>query len=120
LEGSKQDVFLIDNYLNREILDLYAAVIPPGVPVRMLTSAPDATLTAVAQKYATRGRFELRSNRDVHDRVVFVDGRCWVVGQSVKDAAKKKPTYMVEHENPARMLVVYENVWGNATAVVKG
>ena len=119
LAAAQRGVFLVDNYLNTEILDLYAGVIQSGVAVRMLTDQLRGNLAAVAQKYATRGRFELRSSQDVHDRVVFVDGRCWVIGQSIKDAAKKKPTYMIEHENPARMQPIYEDIWNQATTQVK-
>ena len=119
LTAAQQEVFIIDNYLNTEIFELYADVIPRGVSVRMLTDQSRGNLIAVAQKYATRGKFELRSSQDVHDRVVFVDGRCWVIGQSIKDAAKKKPTYMIEHENPGRMQPIYESVWNTATTLVK-
>ena len=86
----------------------------------MLTDQAKGNLAAVAQKYAARGNFELRNSQDLHDRVVFVDGRCWVIGQSIKDAARKKPTYMIEHENPGRMQPIYENVWNQAATVVKG
>jgi hypothetical protein len=57
----------------------------------------------------------------VHDRHVFVDGRGWMIGQSIKDAAKKKPTYMVEigvAMLPA-FQKIYEDVWTSAASVVK-
>jgi len=120
LGAAQKEVFLVDNYLNTEIFDLYAGAIQQGVPVRMLTDQAKGNLAAVAQKYAARGNFELRNSQDLHDRVVFVDGRCWVIGQSIKDAARKKPTYMIEHENPGRMQPIYENVWNQAATVVKG
>jgi hypothetical protein len=120
LGAAKKEVFLIDNYLSLEIFDLYANLIQPGVLVRMLTDQPKTNLVAVARKYAGRGNFELRGSADVHDRVVFVDGRCWVIGQSIKDAAKKKPTYMIEHENPGRMQPVYESIWTQGETLAKG
>jgi hypothetical protein len=40
-----------------------------------------------------------------------------VCGQSLKDAAKKKPTYIVEHDEPL-MLRIYEDVWANGTPLV--
>jgi hypothetical protein len=67
-----------------------------------------------------RGQFELRSGTDVHDRVIFADDRCWVVGQSIKDAAKKKPTYIVEHSGAATMRGIYEQIWASALGIVKG
>jgi hypothetical protein len=120
LAAAQKEVFLVDNYLDTEIFDLYAGAVQPGALVRMLTDQPKGNLTAVAQKYAARGGFELRSSEDVHDRVVFVDDRCWVIGQSIKDAARKKPTYMIEHENPGRMRPIYEDIWNHAVTHVKG
>ena len=64
--------------------------------MRILTDEVRGNLLAVAKKYSSRGDFELRSSGEIHDRHVFVDGRGWMIGQSVKDAARKKPTYMVE------------------------
>ncbi len=49
----------------------------------------------------------------------FADDRCWVIGQSIKDAAKKKPTYIVEHPSPILMKGIYDPLWAAATVVVK-
>jgi hypothetical protein len=50
-----------------------------------------------------------------------VDDRGWSVGQSIKDAAKRKPTYMVELSFgliPA-IRKIYEDIWAKAAVVVK-
>jgi hypothetical protein len=51
------------------------------------------------------------------ESVLFADNRVWVCGQSLKDAAKKKPTYIIEHDEPL-MRRIYEELWVNATPVV--
>ena len=86
----------------------------------MLTSQVSDLLRVVAEKFAMRGNFELRSSKDVHDRVAFADDRCWVICQSIKDAAKKKPTYIVEHSSATSMKGIYEAIWTSAAVVVKG
>jgi len=96
LAAARGDVFVVDNYLNSDFFELYVTPIPPGVWVRILTDEVRGNLEAVARKFAGRGHFELKSSADVHDRHVFVNGRGWMIGQSIKDAAKRKPTYMVE------------------------
>jgi hypothetical protein len=53
----------------------------------------------------------------IHDRVIFVDKRVWLSGQSIKDAAKKKPTYIVEHDEPP-MREIYERIWQSASVVI--
>lgn len=115
-----KDLFIIDNYLDTHLFDVYMDGLNTTLAVRVLTNQVGDPLRIVAEKFAKRGgNFELRSSRDVHDRVVFADDRCWVIGQSIKDAARKKPTYIVEHSGTAIMKRVYDPIWAAATTVVK-
>lgn len=118
LRLAANEIFVVDNFLDSQLFDVYFEELSPGISVRVLTDQVRGGLLAVAEKYATRGDFELRTSRDVHDRVVFADDRCWVIGQSIKDAAKKKPTYIVEHGSPT-MKPIYENIWSSAGSIVK-
>ncbi len=115
-----RDLFIIDNYLDTQLFDVYVENINPAVNIRALTNQVSNSLQVVAEKFAKRGNFELRSSKDAHDRVVFADDRCWVIGQSIKDAAKKKPTYIVEHSGATLMRGMYEAIWNSAGVVVKG
>ncbi|HEU0047145.1 MAG TPA: hypothetical protein VFQ43_06040 [Nitrososphaera sp.] len=115
-----RDLFIIDNYLDTQLFDVYVENINPAVSIRVLTNQVSDPLRVVAEKFAKRGNFELRSSKDAHDRVAFADDRCWVIGQSIKDAAKKKPTYIVEHSGATSMKGMYEAIWTSAVAVVKG
>jgi hypothetical protein len=116
-----KDLFIVDNYLNTEFFELYVEPIATPVSVRILTDQVRGSLQTVAQKYARRGKFELRSSKDVHDRHIFIDGRGWMVGQSIKDAAKKKPTYIVEMGAALVQTVqrIYEDIWACGVVVVK-
>jgi hypothetical protein len=121
LVAAASDVFIVDNYLSPEFFELYVTPIQKHVSVRIVTDEIRGNLEAIAKKFATRGKFELKSSKEVHDRHIFVDGRGWMIGQSIKDAARKKPTYMVEIGS---MLVApiqrtYEEIWARATSVVK-
>lgn len=75
-----KELFVIDNYLDTQLFDVYIENVGPGVAIRVLTNQVSSALRAVAQKFAGRGNFELRSSNDVHDRVVFSDDRCWAIG----------------------------------------
>lgn len=63
---------------------------------------------------------EARKSMALHDRVIFIDRHvCLVVGQSIKDAAKSKPTYLVSLPPdivPAK-LQDYEQIWEAANAI---
>jgi hypothetical protein len=115
-----RELLVIDNYLDTQLFDVYMESVNPSVAVRVLTNQISEALRLVAEKCAKRGKFELRSSTDAHDRVIFADDRCWVVGQSIKDAAKKKPTYIVEHSGAMTMRGIYEPIWASALEVVKG
>jgi hypothetical protein len=77
----------------------------------------NAKLDKPGQKYSSGGNFELRSSTTIHDRVIFADNRVWLSGQSLKDAAKKKPTYIVEHDE-ALMRPVYETIWAASQKLI--
>jgi len=117
---SARELFIIDNYLDTRLFDVYMENVSPAVTIRVFTNQVSSSLRVVAEKFSKRGNFELRSSTDVHDRVVFADDRCWVIGQSIKDAARKKPTYVVEHSGAATMKGIYEPIWASATTIVKG
>lgn len=111
------EIFVIDPYLSAELFDVYAGAIPRTVSFRLLSNNILGNVLQLAQKYASGGNFKLRSSNAIHDRVLFADNRVWLCGQSLKDAAKKKPTYIVEHDEPL-MRPVYENIWGNSVVLI--
>jgi hypothetical protein len=114
---AKSAITIIDPYLNREIFEVYVNGIDRSVKVRILTSNPPGDALAIASKYASGGNLELRTTSAIHDRAIFADGRVWMVGQSLKDAAKKKPTYIIEHD-AALMLPMYKDIWNNAKVII--
>jgi len=113
-------VLLVDAYLSEEVFNLYVDKIPAGTTIRILTNRIGSNVEAVARKFASSRQLQVRTTSGIHDRVAFFDQRCWIIGQSIKDAAMKKPTYMVELEEPlltpARS--TYEGLWAGATVVI--
>jgi len=118
---AKQDVFIVDAYLDETVFNLYVEKVLAGVPVRILSSNISTNVETVAKMYARGKPLELHSSVTVHDRVVYLDQRGWVVGQSIKDAAKKKPTYMIELAEP--MLTAsrdaYGAIWSTARVIIR-
>jgi hypothetical protein len=112
-----REIFIIDPYLSPELFDVYAGAIPRAVSFRLLSANIPTSALSLAQKYASGGNFQFRTTNAIHDRVLFVDNRVWLSGQSLKDAAKKKPTYIVEHDEPL-MRRAYEDIWTKAAPVL--
>lgn len=120
LAASTEDVLLVDTYLNDEVFALYLAKVPAATAVRILSKKPDANVRKVAAMYerSRSGPFELRSSKAIHDRVLFLDSRGWVSGASLKDAAKVKPTYLVELSEPSLTALkeAHEKIWQDVDA----
>jgi hypothetical protein len=113
------EVFIVDAYLDEQVFNLYVAKVPDTATVRILSNKIGTNVDTVARMYAKSRSLELRSNADVHDRRLFIDRRGWVIGQSIKDAARKKPPYLIELEEPSLSTErdIYNRIWAAATIV---
>jgi hypothetical protein len=122
LSSATQKVLVVDPYLDDEVFDSYLISIPKTVQVRLLTKHKANNLKAALSKFITQTNrtIEARESAAIHDRVIFVDERsCWVLGQSIKDAAKTKPTYLapLDHDTVLLKLSVYEDIWKSAVRI---
>ena len=111
------DVLVVDAYLGLDMFDLYAQGLNRNTTFRVLTNKLQTDVQTVAQKYAAGGNLQLRTSHQIHDRLIFIGNRVWLIGQSIKDGAKNKPTYVIENDATA-MSPTYEAIWGGATIVI--
>jgi hypothetical protein len=120
--ATTQEIFIIDAYLDEKVFDLYVEKVPGNAKVRLLSNKIGGKVETVAKMYVSRRPLELRSTTDVHDRMVFFDQRGWLIGQSIKDAARKKPTYLVELDEPLLTAArnIYNQIWAAATIINLG
>jgi hypothetical protein len=115
IESATHDIFIVDAYLDEKVFDLYVDKVPGTVTVRILSKNISPKAETVAKMYVKSRPLELRSSAHMHDRVVFIDHRGWAIGQSIKDAAAKQPTYMIELLTDARNS--HNRIWAAATVV---
>jgi hypothetical protein len=92
------------------------------VDVRLLARDYAAALKPALKKFIAQKKMAvaIRSSKSIHDRVVFLDERsCWVLGASIKDAAKLKPTYLAPLAADAAQLkkADYEQIWQKSSAI---
>ena len=120
IQGASREVFIVDAYLDEQLFNLYVSKVPNGTPVRILSNKIGANVETVAKMYSKSRPLALRSSAAIHDRAIFVDQRGWFTGQSIKDAARKKPTYMIELDEP--MLTasrdIHNAIWKDATVII--
>jgi hypothetical protein len=123
LASANTAVLIVDPYLDDEIFDTYLSLIPASVQVTILTSTFPASLKSSLAKFNSQhGRtVEIRRSRALHDRLVFVDNSaCWFIGQSIKDAATAKPTYIapLSQEFVTDKLAAYAQIWQGSQPLI--
>ena len=116
LSSVKSDVLIVDPYMNADIFDAFVTAVSPSARVRLLLRTSDGSFKPALDAYVRQhtARIESRQSQALHDRVVFLDMKsCWVLGQSIKDAAKKKPTYLAPLQSDIALLKMegYEAIW---------
>jgi hypothetical protein len=122
MSSATLSIFVVDPYLDDELFDSYLSAVPSKVIVRLLTKNRASNLKAAITKFVAQHglKIDARVSDAIHDRVLFVDDRSsWVLGQSIKDAAKTKPTYLapLDHDTVVLKKSVYEDIWVAVTVL---
>jgi len=119
-QSATKSLFIIDQYTDSQIFDDYLVGVPNTIMVRILANKYAGNLKTAVQKFNSQhqANVSVKSSKDLHDRVVFVDDlACWVMGQSIKDAATStKATYIapLSPDVAKEKLRIYEEIWNNA------
>ncbi|MGH8214870.1 MAG: hypothetical protein ACREPZ_04155 [Rhodanobacteraceae bacterium] len=122
IASAEASIFIVDPYLDSTVFDHYLTSRREKVAVRLLVHKNADGIASARNKYVQQhgSILEIRKCNKIHDRVIFIDGYvCWIVGQSLKDAAKAKPTYLVPlaPDVVATKLQDYETIWSAAEKI---
>lgn len=121
ISGAQDEIFIIDPYFDGKAFDTYLSRIGDTFNIRILCGkySNDVAGRVTAFKAQFGVEPELRKTKDIHDRLVILDGSdCWIVGGSIKDAGNK-PTYLVPLQPviaPVK-INIYEDIWQNSQRV---
>ena len=122
IKSAEVSIFIVDPYLDHTVFDHYLNSRKADVLVRLLLNRNADSVKHASEKYLEQFGtvLELRKSPAIHDRVIFVDKYvCWVLGQSLKDAAKARPTYLVQlaPDVVPDKLQQYEAIWDAAVPI---
>lgn len=122
IASANKSVFVLDPYLDDKVFDTYLSAISRNVNVRLLTKLNTANIKAAKDKFTAQYQtaIDIRKSNAFHDRVIFIDdSECWVLGQSIANAATSMPTYLAPLSADIAQLKLadYENVWLSATQI---
>ena len=122
LTSAKQTLFVVDPYMDDRIFDAYFSSIRPPLTIRLLVRKHSAKVLPAITLFTSQYKVstQARKSGELHDRVIFIDAsECWVLGHSINDAARSKPTYLAPLSQEVALLKMadYERIWAAATAI---
>lgn len=90
IEKAKTDIVLIDNYLDKSVLDMLSKK-QKNVNVRLITNPKTALLKTDIQKFNQQyPRLSIEYSDKIHDRFMLIDhAELYHIGASLKDLGKK-------------------------------
>jgi hypothetical protein len=114
LRTAGEKVLIEDAYIDADSVALIKSV-SEGVCVRILTRRPcnDAEVAFRKLSQQRSGMLEMRTTRDIHGRRIYVDGRVWILEDSIKDLASKTASSIVPVNDPEaqRLVEDFERRW---------
>jgi len=100
IQIAKVKIFIVDSYIDQDLFEVYLDKINQNIELEILTNSntPKGNIKKIASMYRKKhkGKFEIREINLCHDRAIFIDDEGWVIGQSIKDLARNKPSYMIK------------------------
>lgn len=123
LGEAKDDVLIVDPYMDEKVLTDFARLIRERTSIRLLSDVfytkPEAVMPAAerwAKQYGDVRPLEVRQTapRALHDRLIFVDGRiAWSLTQSLKDFANRAHASIlrITGELAELKLEAYGKIW---------
>jgi hypothetical protein len=117
LESAETPVLVVDPYIGVGTLDCFRTM---KVPIYLLTGSHgnsiDAGFETALKAFQAEGfQIKIRRNAKLHDRHIAFNGRCWLVGSSLKHAGIKAfhTTEIVDAK--AEVLAALETKWNEGS-----
>ena len=126
-ETANREVFIVDPYLDKSVLEVFARAMPEKIALRLLADEKDVKPTlqpaaaAWIQQFADTRPLKVRlaAPRTLHDRAIFVDGlKAWALTQSFNHLAARAHAEIIRADDTAALkIAAYNSIWDAATVV---
>ncbi len=109
-------VELADTYVSGALFDTLLDEIPSNVAIRFAYGKDVGGFIARASRFAVQYNFQAKESKKFHDRFFIVDGRGYVIGPSLKDAADKKPAILIalSPEASTEIANLFKEIWNDS------
>ena len=118
ISGAKEEILLVDPFLDGRTFDACFSDSPEEISIRILTKQYTNEITEYADRHGLqfKSTVEIRKSNELHDRLIMTDrDDCWISGASFKDGGTKT-TYLVPLTPPIPedKLRIYNEIWEQA------
>lgn len=111
------EVLIADSYVDGTIFDTLLDQIPENIAIKLLYGNRQGTFSARVKRFKTQYRyFTVKEYGLLHDRFLIIDGTGYIVGPSLKDAARKSPAVVVklDDRDTQKLKKFFFSLWGQA------
>ena len=120
LSAAETAVTIVDNYVGIGTLDCLRGI---EHPIRLLTgqhpnSIANGFNSSLKDLLAEGCQIEVRQHPKLHDRFMLFNGRCWLIGSSLKDAGKKIMNIIECVDIKNKVLSEVESKWTEASKYI--
>lgn len=120
--GARTEVTVVDGELGSAALEFMAKVTNP---IRLLTRQSaenfEREFFNSLKRFRKQGHaVEIRRHRDVHDRLILFNNRCWLAAMSLKDAAEGGFELIEVVDFKAAVSRIVQERWKEAEAIIIG
>ncbi len=92
---AKKNVDIVDTYVAGNIFDNLLDETSKAIPIQFLYGNDSGGFVSKSTRFAGEYNFQAKGSKQFHDRFIIVDGKGYIIGPSLKDAADKKPATLV-------------------------
>lgn len=117
MSSADRQVCLADSYVDETIFDNVLDSIARGTTVRLIYGRQFNAFNARAARFKTQySAFTVKEYKKLHDRFIIVDGKGYIIGPSIKDAADKSPALVVKlsSRDSRELIAFFESLWSIA------
>jgi len=116
LKKATRNVDIADTYVSGVLFDTLLNDISITTQIRFVYGNDKGDFVSRATRFNKQYKFQTKESKEFHDRFLIIDGKGYVIGPSLKDAADKKPaTVVVLNASDSKKLAdLFEDIWNKA------
>jgi len=116
LKKAIKGVNIADTYVDGSLFDTLLDEIPKAVPICFVYGKDTGGFIQRAGRFSAQYKIIFKESKQFHDRFLIVDGKGYIIGPSLKDAAEKKPATVVvlNADDSKKLIDLFAEIWKTA------